>query len=43
MFGFEAINAIISRGGSIRSCGNEKTKIVDIDTSKDLEKVKDIL
>ena len=43
MFGFEAINTLISKGGSLRACNHDKIKIVDIDTSKDLEKVKDIL
>jgi len=38
MFGFEAINQILSRGGKFVSCVDPKANIIDIDTNKDLEK-----
>lgn len=43
LFGFEAINQIINRGGKFLKSYNEKMKIIDIDTSKDLEKVGEVL
>ncbi len=43
MFGFEAINQIISNGGKFIMCGSNKAKAIDIDSSKDLEKVKEII
>jgi len=43
MFGFEAINKVIEQGGDIIACSNEKAKVIDIDSSKDLEKVSNIL
>ena len=36
-FGFEIINRIIERGGSFGCIRNEDIKIVDIDTSKDIQ------
>jgi NDP-sugar pyrophosphorylase family protein len=42
-FGFEAINNIISAGGKFRACTHPKVRIIDIDTSKDLERMKHIL
>ena len=36
-FGFEIINSIIERGGSFGCISNEDIKIVDIDTSKDIQ------
>lgn len=43
MFGFEAINKVIENGGNIISCSDEKGKAIDIDNSKDLEKVSSII
>jgi hypothetical protein len=43
MFGFEAINEIINNGGKFVMCGSNKAKAIDIDSSKDLEKVKEIV
>lgn len=42
-FGFELINQIISEGGSFSSYSPKRMKIIDIDTSKDLEQVSKIL
>lgn len=43
MFGFEAINETISKGGKIKACADDKMRIIDIDSSKDLERVKEII
>ena len=43
MFGFEAINSSINMGGKFLGASNSKVDIIDIDTSKDLDKVKDII
>ena len=42
-FGFEIINQIISKGGIFRCIYHEEIKIVDIDSSKDIQKAKEIL
>lgn len=42
-FGFEAINQIINNGGKFIMCGSNKAKAIDIDSSKDLERVKEII
>ena len=38
LFGFEALNSIINSGGKIKAYKNPKAKILDIDSSKDIEK-----
>lgn len=43
MFGFEAINRVISQGGNFLGCGHKRAKVIDIDTSKDLERVSEII
>ena len=35
-FGFEAINEIVDRGGKFKAVSATDTKIIDIDSSKDL-------
>ena len=42
-FGFEIINQIIERGGKFTCIQNKKIKIIDIDSSKDIQKAKEIL
>ena len=42
-FGFEIINQIIQIGGSFRCIQNKNIKIVDVDSSKDIQKAKEIL
>ena len=42
-FGFEIINQIISKGGHFQCIQNPNIKIVDIDSSKDIQKAKEIL
>lgn len=42
-FGFEAINYIIAQGGKIRSFHPNNAKAIDIDTSLDLKKIKDVI
>jgi choline kinase len=42
-FGFEIINQIISRGGVFKCVYNSAIKIVDIDSSKDIQRAKEIL
>ena len=42
-FGFEIINQIIDRGGTFKCIQNKNIKIVDIDSSKDIQKAKEIL
>jgi choline kinase len=42
-FGFEIINQIIDRGGNFKCVYNDKIKIVDIDSSKDIPKAREIL
>jgi choline kinase len=43
MFGFEAINEIVSRGGRIRTCGSKEAKAIDIDSSKDINLTQGII
>jgi len=43
IFGFEAINKIIDKGGKFLYCQHDKAKVIDIDTSKDLERVKEVI
>lgn len=43
MFGFEAINEMVSNGGVISACSDDDARIIDIDSSKDLEKVREII
>ncbi len=43
MFGFEAINKTISQGGVFHYSGHDRAKAVDIDSSKDLERVSEII
>ena len=42
-FGFEVINQIVDRGGQFKCIHNDKIKIVDIDSSKDIPKAREIL
>lgn len=41
--GFEALNYIISQGGSLLAINNINAKAIDIDSSKDLEIIKEII
>jgi len=41
-FGFEIINEIIERGGQFTCISHNKCQIIDIDTSKDIERAKEI-
>ena len=43
MFGFEIINQIVARGGQFTCYSPKRMKITDIDSSKDLQKVSDII
>lgn len=43
LFGFEVINKIISNGGKMNAILNKKAKVIDIDTTKDLEGIGGIL
>lgn len=43
MFGFEALNKIISNGGVISACQDKDIRAIDIDSSKDLERVNEVL
>jgi len=43
MFGFEAINEMITNNGVLTACEDEAAKVIDIDSSKDLEKVAEVL
>jgi len=43
LFGFEVINKIISAGGKIKTVTAKNAKVIDIDMSKDILKVKDIV
>lgn len=43
LYGFEAINKIINDGGKFITSTSDKLKIIDIDTSKDIDKIKDII
>ena len=42
-FGFEIINQIIEQGGVFKCIKNKNIKIVDIDSSKDIQRAKEIL
>lgn len=42
-FGFEIINQIVDRGGKFKCIYSNKIKIVDIDSSKDIPKAREIL
>ena len=42
-FGFEIINQILNKGGRFQCIQNPNIKIVDIDSSKDIQKAKEIL
>ena len=42
-FGFEIINQIIEQGGTFKCIKNKNIKIVDIDSSKDIQRAKEIL
>ena len=41
-FGFEIINEIIEKGGKFACLKHKKCKVIDIDTSKDIERAKEI-
>ena len=40
---FEIINKVIDRGGKIKCITNDSVKVIDVDNSKDLLRIKDIL
>jgi choline kinase len=42
-FGFEIINQIVDKGGQFKCIHNDKIKIIDIDSSKDIQKAREIL
>ena len=42
-FGFEIINEIIKQGGKFKCIENDQIKIIDIDSSKDIQRAKEIL
>ena len=42
-FGFEIINNIIDKGGSFNCIQNDKIQIIDIDSSKDIQRAREIL
>lgn len=42
-FGFEIINQIVDRGGKFKCIHSDDIKIVDIDSSKDISKAREIL
>jgi choline kinase len=43
LFLFEIINKVIDRGGKIKCITNDNVKVIDVDNSKDLLRIKDIL
>lgn len=43
MFGFEAINLAINNGANFFACQNNKAKVIDVDSSKDLTRISDII
>jgi choline kinase len=43
LFGFEIINQVIEKGGQFRCDYIEDIKIVDVDTSKDIQKAREII
>ncbi len=43
MFGFEAINLAINNGANFLACQNNKAKVIDIDSSKDLSRIPEII
>ena len=43
MFGFEAINLAINNGANFLACQNNKAKVIDIDSSKDLIRIQEII
>jgi len=43
LFGFEIINKIIEKNGRIKCVQNDKIKVIDIDTSKDIVKAEKII
>jgi choline kinase len=42
-FGFEAINEVINMGGVFKSIAPKNSYIIDVDTSKDIEKARNLL
>lgn len=43
LFGFEVINKILGHKGKFLTCTHNKAQVIDIDSSKDLNKVKGIV
>jgi|TARA_Y100000310_G_scaffold270418_1_gene284226 choline kinase len=43
LFTFEVINKIIDRGGMFKCVDNPAVRVVDVDTSKDIKRAKDII
>jgi len=43
LFGFEVINKIIEKGGKFKCEYNKNIKVIDVDTSKDIQKARQII
>jgi choline kinase len=43
LFGFEVINKIIEKGGMFECQKTDKIKLIDVDTSKDIERAKQVI
>ena len=43
MFGFEVVNEVVASGGTFQCSSHPKAKVIDIDSSKDLERVSEII
>jgi len=43
LFLFEIINKVIDKGGKIKCIVNDKIKVIDVDNSKDLLKIKEVI
>jgi choline kinase len=43
LFGFEVINKIMERGGSFQCKKTDKIKLIDVDTSKDIERARQVI
>ena len=43
LFGFEVINKIIEKGGTFEFKNVEELKLIDVDTSKDIERARQVI
>jgi len=43
MFGFEVLNEVVAAGGTFNCCSHSKARVIDIDSSKDLERVSEVI